>query len=70
MKLTYRGNTCEVSAPIQLRSDSSMQPQSKVIYRGKRYDLISSTAVISEVDKTNCPVATLCYHGNVYQRKI
>jgi Domain of unknown function (DUF4278) len=70
MRLIYRGNTYEVSAPIQLKSDSTTQPQAKLCYRGTRYESISSSVVISEVDKTDCPKATLSYRGNRYQCKI
>ncbi len=72
MKLAYRGNIYEVSAPIQIRSNSPTQPQSKLIYRGNKYESISSSAVISEVDKVDKSdylTATLSYRGNIYQRK-
>ncbi len=68
MKLTYRGNSYEVPAPIQLDYDSTKQPKIKLVYRGNTLDYIPSP-VIWESDKTDCPTATLIYRGNSYERK-
>jgi hypothetical protein len=68
MKLTYRGISYEVSAPVQLSSDSTEQPKIKLIYRGNTIDYVPP--VVVSVDKTDWPTATLIYRGNTYQRKI
>lgn len=70
MKLTYRGNTYEIPAPIQLGSASTYQPPIKLIYRGNTYDYTPRLLVVSPEDKTDWQTVTLIYRGNTYQRKI
>lgn len=69
MKLTYRGNSYEVAAPIQLIPDSREQPKIQLIYRGNTLDYIPRL-MIWESDKTDCPTVTLIYRGNNYERKL
>jgi hypothetical protein len=70
MKLTYRGNSYEAPAPIQLGSDSTEQPKIKLIYRGYTYDYTPPPVAVSEEDKSDWPTVTLIYRGNTYQRKL
>ncbi|MBW4550127.1 MAG: DUF4278 domain-containing protein [Aphanocapsa sp. GSE-SYN-MK-11-07L] len=50
MKLTDRGNSYEVPAPVQQGSDATDQPKIKLIYRGNTIDYVPPL-VVSEVDK-------------------
>lgn len=70
MKLTYRGNSYDVPAPVQPSSDATNQLKIKLIYRGNTIDYVSPPVVVSEVDKTDWPTATLIYRGNTFERKI
>jgi Domain of unknown function (DUF4278) len=70
MKLTYRGISYEVPAPIQLGSDSTDQPKIKLIYRGNIYDYTPRPVVVSQEDKTDWSTVTLIYRGTTYQRQI
>lgn len=69
MKLTFRGNAYEISAPIQPGSDSTDQPK-KLIYRGNTYNYTPRSVVVSEVDTTGWKTVTLIYRGNTYKRKV
>ena len=69
MQLTYRGNSYEIPAPIQLDYDSTKQPKIQLIYRGNTLDYILCL-VIWESDKTDCPTVNLIYRGNSYERKL
>lgn len=70
MKLTYRGNSCETSSPIQLSSDSKDQSKLKLIYRGSTFDYTPRPLVVSEKMETEGPTVTLIYRGNTYERKL
>jgi hypothetical protein len=70
MKLTYRGHSYEVPAPIQLDADSTDQPKIKLIYRGHTYQCTPCPAVVSEAVVTDGPTVTLIYRGNTYERKL
>ncbi len=70
MKLTFRGNSYETSAPIQLASDSTDQPKIKLVYRGHTLDYTSRPVVVSEEVETDGPTVTLIYRGNTYERKL
>ncbi|PSB06301.1 hypothetical protein C7B62_23230 [Pleurocapsa sp. CCALA 161] len=70
MKLTFRGNLYETSAPIQLASDSTDQPKLKLTYRGSTFDYTPRPVVISEEVETDEPTVTLIYRGNTYERKL
>jgi hypothetical protein len=69
VKLTYRGNSYEVAAPIQLDYDPTEQPKIKLVYRGNAIDYIPGL-VIWESDRTDCPTVNLVYRGNNYERKL
>jgi hypothetical protein len=70
MKLTYRGNSYETSAPIQLASDSIDRPKLKLIYRGCTFDYTPRPLMVSKEVETDRPIATLIYRGNTYERKL
>jgi hypothetical protein len=70
MKLTFRGHSYEVSAPIQLDSDSTGQPQIKLTYRGHAYNSTPRFAVTSKVVEVDAPAVTLLYRGNIYKRQL
>lgn len=70
MKLTFRGNSYETSAPIQLASDSTVQPNLKLTYRGCTFDYTPRSLVVSEEVETDGATATLIYRGNTYERKL
>jgi hypothetical protein len=70
MKLTYRGNSYETSAPIQLASDSKDRPKLKLIYRGCTFDYTPHPLVVSKEVETDRPIATLIYRGNTYERRL
>jgi lipopolysaccharide export system protein LptA len=70
MKLTYRGNSYEVAAPIELDSDSTELPQIKLIYRGNTYYYIPHPVVDSEEVETDEPTVNLIYRGNTYKRQL
>ena len=70
MKLTYRGNSYEVPAPIELDYDSTEQPKIQLIYRGNSLDYIPCPVVNWELDKTDCSTVDLIYRGNSYERKL
>ena len=67
MKLTYRGNSYEVPAPISLDYDFTEQSKIKLIYRGNTLDYIPRPVVSWELDKTDCPTMNLIYRGNNYE---
>ncbi len=69
-KLTYRGNSYEVPAPILVDSNSTTQPKIKLIYRGNTFDYTPRPVVISEEIKTDCSTVTLIYRGKIYERKL
>lgn len=69
MKLTFRGNSYEIPAPIQLILDSREQPKIKLTYRGNTYDYTPSPVVFEEVE-TDTQTVTLIYRGNTYERKL
>ncbi|GFE71061.1 DUF4278 domain-containing protein [Chroococcus sp. FPU101] len=70
MKLTFRGNSYNVPAPIQLGSDSTEQPKIKLIYRGNVYYYTPRPVVVSEKVETDQPTVTLIYRGNTYERQL
>jgi hypothetical protein len=70
MKLTFRGNSYEVPAPIGLSSDSTERPKIKLIYRGNTFYYTPRPVVVSEEVETDAPTVTLIYRGNTYERKI
>jgi hypothetical protein len=70
MKLTFRGLSYEVPAPIQLGSDSTEQPKIKLIYRGNTFDYTPCPVVVSEEVERDGPTVTLIYRGNTYERKL
>ena len=70
MKLTFRGNSYEVPAPIQLGSDSTDRPKIKLIYRGNTFDYTPRLVVVSEEVETDGSTVTLIYRGNTYERKL
>lgn len=70
MKLIYRGNAYEVSAPSQFGSNSTDQPKIKLIYRGHTFDYASRPVVVSEEIATKRSTVTLVYRGNTYEREL
>ena len=70
MKLTFRGNSYEVPAPIQLGSDSTERLKIKLIYRGNTFDYTPRPVVVSEEVERDGPTVTLIYRGNTYERKL
>ena len=70
MKLTYRGNSYEIPAPIQPGSDPTNQTKIKLIYRGNTYEYTPRPVVVSEVDTTDWKTVTLIYRGNTYEHKL
>jgi hypothetical protein len=70
MKLTFRGNFYETSAPIQLVSDATDQPKLKLIYRGSTFDYIPRPVVVSEEVETDGATEALIYRGNTYERRL
>ena len=69
MKLTYRDPSYEVSAQIQLGSNSTNLPKIKLICRGHTYDYTPRPVVVSEEGETDGSTVTLVYRGNTYERK-
>lgn len=70
MKLTFRGNSYDVPAPIQLGPDSTEQPKIKLIYRGNVFYYTPRPVVVSEEVETDEPTVTLIYRGNTYERQL
>ncbi|MBW4620745.1 MAG: DUF4278 domain-containing protein [Cyanosarcina radialis HA8281-LM2] len=68
MKLTFRGNFYEASAPIE--PDSTDLPQIKLVYRSNTYYYTPVPLETSEDFRTFVPTVTLIYRGNTYKRKI
>ncbi|MEM7065216.1 MAG: DUF4278 domain-containing protein [Cyanobacteria bacterium P01_B01_bin.77] len=66
MQLTYRGNTYEMPAPIQITPVVNDQSKIKLTYRGQQYDYtpaIERPKTVASMDR----VVTLTYRGNAYQ---
>ncbi len=78
MKLTYRGQTYEAPAPVQLAPAAADQPQMKLIYRGHTCDYTPRLAVVPEASvkkgETESEIrgetVTLTYRGQIYQRNL
>ncbi|MEO0374176.1 MAG: DUF4278 domain-containing protein [Cyanobacteria bacterium P01_A01_bin.17] len=70
MKLTYRGNSYEVSALNQLEFDSAEQPKIQLVYRGHTYEYTPYHVIVSEEDKTDFPSVTVIYRGVKYEQKV
>ncbi|WP_019498028.1 DUF4278 domain-containing protein [Pseudanabaena sp. PCC 6802] len=70
MKLTYRGISYEVSAPIQPNSVPKEQPKFKLIYRGNTFDYTPRPMVVPEAEETDWSTVTLIYRGNTYERRL
>jgi Domain of unknown function (DUF4278) len=71
MKLPFRRNLSEVTASIELASDSTAQPQMKLIYRGNTSYYTPRPVVVSQkVETEDRPTVTLIYRGNTYERKL
>lgn len=70
MKLTYRGNSYEVPAQVQLDLDYTEQPKIQLVYRGHTYEYTPCHAIVSEEDNADCPSVTLIYRGIKYERKV
>lgn len=70
MTLTYRGNTYETPAPIQLGSDSTDRLPIKLIYRGHTYYYIPRPVISFAEIETDEPTITLIYRGSTYKRKL
>ncbi len=58
MKLTYRRQACEMSAPIQAASNSADQSL-KLIYRGHTYDYIPQAVEVLEAVAAGKSTVTL-----------
>lgn len=69
MKLTYRGNSYEMPAPMQSVSDSTDRPKIKLTYRGSIYYSTPHPVVVSEANRDSKTV-TLTYRGNTYDRQL
>jgi hypothetical protein len=70
MKLTYRGQTYEAPAPIQLAPAAADQPKMKLIYRGHICDYTPRPVVVPNASATEGETVTLIYLGNTYQRNL
>jgi hypothetical protein len=70
MKLTFRGNSYESSAPMQISFDSTDRSSVKLLYRGNAYYTTSPSAIASQALATDEPRVTLIYRGNSYERKL
>lgn len=69
MQLTYRGNTYNMTAPIQSDSVIKNQPKIKLTYRGQQYDYTPPIEQCSTVLSVS-QVAALTYRGNTYQHPL
>ncbi|NEQ54801.1 MAG: DUF4278 domain-containing protein [Leptolyngbya sp. SIO3F4] len=67
MQLTYRGNTYNMTAPIQSDSVVNAQSNIKLTYRGQQYNY---TPPIALSDASASQVVTLTYRGNTYTLKL
>ncbi len=69
MKLTYRGQSYSISAPVQFgaAANSTDQSQAKLIYRGQTYYATPRPAVDPTPAATGS-IVTLRYRGITYQR--
>jgi hypothetical protein len=77
MKLTYRRQTYEAPAPIQLAPAAADQPKMKLIYRGHICDYTPRPVVVPEASvmkgtegTTEGETVTLIYRGHTYQRNL
>ncbi|NJO40763.1 MAG: DUF4278 domain-containing protein [Cyanobacteria bacterium CRU_2_1] len=70
MKLTFRGHSYKVPAPIQISSASMNQTKVELIYRGHKYYTTPPPAVVSEAIEPDESTVTLIYRGTIYDRKL
>lgn len=70
MKLTYRGNSYEMPAPMQSVSDSTDRPKIKLTYRGCTYYSTPHSMMVSEAATSDWKTVTLTYRGNTYDRQL
>jgi len=70
MKLNYRGNAYEVPASIHSGSNSTNQPQQKLIYRGQIYDYTPRPVAVPEAFDPYAPTVTIIYRGVTFERQI
>jgi hypothetical protein len=70
MKLTYRGQSYSIPAPVQFGADanSTDQPKVKLIYRGQTYYATPCPADVNPAAATTGSTVTLRYRGITYQR--
>jgi Domain of unknown function (DUF4278) len=67
MKLTYRGQSYSISAPVQINPASTDPFKTRLIYRGHAYNATPCPAVDSATSTAGSMV-TLTYRGIPYQR--